>query len=46
MQTDEYGYETSYTFGKKGGGNPVAQGPDGGKYESSNFYAGTICVGE
>ena len=42
--TDQYGYETSWSFTKQGGTDPLFQGPDGGGYNSTTLLKGTICV--
>jgi len=44
IMTDQYGYETSWSFTKQGGTDPLFQGPDGGGYNSTTLLKGTICV--
>ena len=45
IKTDEAGYETSWSFRKLSDSQADYLGPDdGGNYESSTTYSGTICA--
>ena len=44
IKTDQYGFETSWTFRRKGTATPLFRGPDNRNYESSTLYQGTFCA--
>ena len=44
IKTDLYGYETSWSFKKKGSSQVIYLGPDDTKYESTTSYSGTVCL--